>query len=107
MVVTKTIGLFVSPALPFGFEVMSAILILTLFIPDLGGAVTYHNADTGGIESTFDAVGVLDWGRVYASVFFPVSGNRSVLIGWTYVNDLPKFIIVVSSPWSFRRTTRP
>lgn len=66
------------------------------FISILGGAVTYHNSNTGSVESTFDAVGVVDWGRVYASIFFPVSGNRSVLIGWTYVDNLPKSVIINS-----------
>lgn len=32
------------------------------------------------------ASGVIDWGRVYATVPFPVKGNRSVLVGWTYVS---------------------
>ena len=94
MVVTKTIGLFVRPAFPLvHYHVKD---FHPDFIPILGGAVTYHNSNTGGIESTFDAVGVVDWGRVYASVFFPVSGNRSVLIGWTYVSNLPKFVITNS-----------
>ncbi|PVF95784.1 Arabinanase/levansucrase/invertase [Serendipita vermifera] len=52
----------------------------------LWAAATYHNAGTG-IETSLDAVGVVDWGRVYASIFFPVSGNRSVLVGWTYEDD--------------------
>lgn len=51
----------------------------------IGAAATFHN-EGNGISSTLDAVGVVDWGRVYASIFFPVSGNRSVLVGWTYVS---------------------
>ncbi|KAF8530224.1 glycosyl hydrolase [Hysterangium stoloniferum] len=51
------------------------------------GAITYHNSNTGGVESKFDAVGVVDWGRVYATTFFPVRGKRSVLVGWTYEDD--------------------
>ncbi|KAH8919330.1 glycoside hydrolase family 32 protein [Atractiella rhizophila] len=52
----------------------------------LWAAATFHN-EGDGISSTLDAVGVVDWGRVYASIFFPVSGNRSVLVGWTYEDD--------------------
>ncbi|KAG8813318.1 hypothetical protein FRC17_001606, partial [Serendipita sp. 399] len=52
----------------------------------LWAAATYHN-DGSSVSTTIDAVGVVDWGRVYASIFFPVSGNRSVLVGWTYEDD--------------------
>ena len=48
--------------------------------------MTYHN-DGNAISSTIDASGVVDWGRVYASIFFPVNSKRSVLIGWTYEDD--------------------
>lgn len=52
----------------------------------LWSAVTYRN-DGNAISSTIDASGVVDWGRVYASIFFPVKNKRSVLIGWTYEDD--------------------
>jgi hypothetical protein len=71
----------------------------------VAGQLTYHNSNNGGVESAFDAVGVVDWRRVYASVFFPVSGNRSILIGWTYVSNLPKFIVVVNSPIGLLNST--
>lgn len=38
-------------------------------------------------------MGVVDWGRVYATVAFPVEGNRSVLVGWTYVRHYPVIIL--------------
>jgi beta-fructofuranosidase len=47
--------------------------------------VTYETSVNGSLKANINAVGVVDWGRVYASVAFPVEGNRSVLVGWTYV----------------------
>lgn len=48
--------------------------------------VTYRAAANGSISADINAVGVIDWGRVYATVPFPVEGNRSVLVGWAYVS---------------------
>ncbi|KIM20837.1 glycoside hydrolase family 32 protein [Serendipita vermifera MAFF 305830] len=52
----------------------------------LWAAATFHNSGSG-VEASLDAVGVVDWGRVYASIYFPVSSTRSVLVGWTYEDD--------------------
>ncbi|KAJ7076090.1 glycosyl hydrolase [Mycena belliarum] len=53
----------------------------------LWAMVTYTGAANGSITANIQAVGAGDWGRVYAAVPFPVSGNRSVFVGWTYEDD--------------------
>ncbi|ETW84894.1 glycoside hydrolase family 32 protein [Heterobasidion irregulare TC 32-1] len=53
----------------------------------LWGAASYSVQSDGSVAAAIDFAGVLDWGRVYAAVPFPVSGNRSVLIGWVYEDD--------------------
>ncbi|KAJ7190926.1 glycosyl hydrolase [Mycena pura] len=53
----------------------------------LWAMVTYRAAANGSITADINAVGVIDWGRVYATVPFSVEGNRSVLVGWAYEDD--------------------
>jgi len=53
----------------------------------LWASATYERSANGGVNAHLTSVGVMDWGRVYASVAFPVNGNRSVLVGWTYEDD--------------------
>ncbi|KAK7046704.1 cytochrome P450, partial [Favolaschia claudopus] len=53
----------------------------------LWSMVTYSASTNGSIQASINAVGVVDWGRAYATVPFPVEGNRSVLVGWTYEDD--------------------
>jgi hypothetical protein len=54
--------------------------------------VTYESLVGGGVSANIVAVGVIDWGRTYATVNFPIHGNRSVLVGWTYVRpDMTHF----------------
>ncbi|KAK7019022.1 glycoside hydrolase family 32 protein [Favolaschia claudopus] len=52
-----------------------------------GSMVTYSASTNGSIQASINAVGVVDGGRAYATVPFPVEGNRSVLVGWTYEDD--------------------
>jgi hypothetical protein len=50
-------------------------------------------AQDGTISSTLKASGALDWGRVYAVTFRPVTTgrrNRTVAVGWTYAS-VPAF----------------
>lgn len=62
----------------------SGALIWFFFVVS-GASVTYEASQNGSVHANINAVGVVDWGRVYATVAFPVNGNRSILVGWTYV----------------------
>lgn len=53
----------------------------------LWSAVKYSVSDNGTVSSDIQYSGVADWGQSYAFVAFPIAGNRTVLIGWTYEDD--------------------
>ena len=57
----------------------------------------YEVSANGGVSANITTVGVVDWGRAYATVAFPVKENRSVLVGWTYVCQSLLSIIDLSS----------
>jgi beta-fructofuranosidase len=59
----------------------------------IGAAITYETQGDGSVNASLDAVGVIDWGHVYAPFVFPVSGNRSVLVGWAYVSFCLSFVL--------------
>jgi hypothetical protein len=46
-------------------------------------AQTYSVGNNGSIEAKINYAGVVDWGRSYAFVSFPVNDSRQVLAGWT------------------------
>lgn len=50
-------------------------------------AQTYSVGNNGSIEAKINYAGVVDWGRSYAFVSFPVNDSRQVLAGWTYEDD--------------------
>jgi hypothetical protein len=51
----------------------------------VGASATYEVSVNGSVNAQLTSVGVVDWGRAYATVAFPVKDNRMVLVGWTYV----------------------